>query len=170
MSEVDETRLSDELTKFGLLVIVMIVVVLVVALSRPLIFDVIVPVVLGDGLDTPVQQLEPISPAVEAPPVDEAPAVEAPTDVSPASQETEVDSAAAPEEESPVEAEVEAETLSVEALPTLVTAKTHVVKTGETLTVISNQHDVSVQSIVNANNLASADRIKVGDLLTIPQE
>ena len=165
MSELDETRLSDELTKFGVLVIVMIVVVLVVALSRPLIFEVIVPVVLGDGLVTPAQPLEPISPAVEAPPVEE-PAVEAPVDDIPAAQESETDTAASPAEEVPVEAESE----PMEALPTLVTATTHVVKTGETLTVISDQYNISVQAIVNANNLPSADRIQVGDLLTIPQE
>lgn len=168
MSELDETRLSDELTKFGVLVVVMIVVVLIVALSRPLIFEVIVPVVLGDGLDTPAQPLEPISPAVEAPTVEEVeePALEAPVDDVPASQEAETDAAASSAEEVPVEAESE----PMEALPTLVTATTHVVKTGETLTVISDQYNVSVQAIVNANNLASADRIQVGDLLTIPQE
>jgi LysM repeat protein len=162
MSEMDQTRLSDEWTKFGVLVIVMMVVVLVVALSRPLIFGVVVPVVMGDGLDTLVQPVE------RAMPSPEAPAAEEPAEAYPPPLETEVETAAPSIEET--SAEAAEESMEVGAPPTPVTARFHVVKTGETLTNISRQYGVAVQSIVNANNLASADRINVGDELTIPQE
>jgi hypothetical protein len=162
MSEVDETRISDEWTRFGVLVIVLIVVVLVVALSRPLIFGVIVPAVLGDGLDISTRPIEPARPdAGEA-------AGEEPSEPLSAPSGSEEEVVTPPE--AGVEEAVETGTQGAEPLPTLVTATTHVVKSGETLTVISNQYNVPVESIVNANNLASADRIKVGDQLTIPQK
>jgi hypothetical protein len=127
MSEVDETRLSDEWTKFGILAIVMILIVLVVALSRPLIFGIIVPAVLGDGIDILTQPVEP------APPSAEEPAGAEPTESTPASSESEGEVATPPE----AGAEEGAEAQQVEPLPTLVTAKTHVVRSGETLTTIS---------------------------------
>lgn len=47
-------------------------------------------------------------------------------------------------------------------------ADTHVVRQGETLYRISLQHNVSVNALLNANNLISPDRIYTGQRLSIP--
>ena len=46
--------------------------------------------------------------------------------------------------------------------------QTHVVKSGENLSVIALRYGVSTRSIVEANGLRSANRIRVGQRLTIP--
>jgi murein DD-endopeptidase MepM/ murein hydrolase activator NlpD len=47
-------------------------------------------------------------------------------------------------------------------------ATTHVVKKGETLGAIAAARHVSVASLVRANHLASANRIRVGQVLVVP--
>jgi LysM repeat protein len=44
----------------------------------------------------------------------------------------------------------------------------HTVASGETLTTIARQYGVSLQSIIDANNLTNPDRLAVGDELVIP--
>lgn len=54
------------------------------------------------------------------------------------------------------------------ALSSGVSAETfYRVKTGDTLNSISNQYNVSVQQLVEMNNLANANDIKVGDLINV---
>lgn len=45
----------------------------------------------------------------------------------------------------------------------------HVVKSGETISTIAREYKVSIDSIVNANQLANPDAIRVGQILFIPQ-
>ncbi|MDG2125867.1 MAG: LysM peptidoglycan-binding domain-containing protein, partial [Verrucomicrobiales bacterium] len=47
-------------------------------------------------------------------------------------------------------------------------AKTYTVRLGDSLSIIAKRHGVSIASIVEANQLASADKIKIGQRLTIP--
>ncbi|MCU0513861.1 MAG: LysM peptidoglycan-binding domain-containing protein [Anaerolineae bacterium] len=44
----------------------------------------------------------------------------------------------------------------------------HVVQSGETLSVIARQYGVSIQSIVDANNLTNPDRLAIGQEILIP--
>jgi LysM repeat protein len=44
----------------------------------------------------------------------------------------------------------------------------YVVKTGDTIVGIAEQHNVTVSDLVAANGLANPNRIKIGDSLTIP--
>jgi LysM repeat protein len=46
----------------------------------------------------------------------------------------------------------------------------HTVASGETLTTIARQYGVSLQSIIDANNLINPDRLAVGDELMIPAQ
>lgn len=62
MNEAQENRTRAEWTKFGALAGILFVVVLVVALVRPLIFGRIVPLVMGEGLTLPTP------PSAELPP------------------------------------------------------------------------------------------------------
>lgn len=83
MNEEEAATTNDarsEWIKFGVLVAVFVIVILVVALSRPLIFGRIVPAVMGEGQSS-------------------APAVTQPTEEEPASTETMEDAYPAPAEE-----------------------------------------------------------------------
>ena len=52
--------------------------------------------------------------------------------------------------------------------PTVAAAIEHVVAAGETLSEIADLYGVTVEAIVEANELEDADLINVGDTLTIP--
>jgi hypothetical protein len=56
---VDRPQTRGELIKFGILVLVLVGTVLIVALSRPLIFGHIVPAIMGEGLEQPPPAVEP---------------------------------------------------------------------------------------------------------------
>lgn len=45
----------------------------------------------------------------------------------------------------------------------------HTVKPGDTLTRISEQYDVSISALLNANNLANPDYLEVGQVIYLPQ-
>jgi LysM repeat protein len=178
MSNDSDLRWSEETTRFGILIVVMIGIVLVVAISRPLIFEHIIPVILGEGVDSTIRQAElepPVRPPQEGEAVDsvqedmEADRLEAAGEeegsqaVEPAAPETE-----ATEEET---TNLEGVTTDAEGGAEADTAEpiTHVVRTGETLTSIADQYGVTVSALIEANNLASPNRIRIGDLLTIPE-
>ncbi len=77
---------------------------------------------------------------------------------------------AAPAASTPVPTQVRPPTPPPSAVPTKAPAATsvkHRVKAGDTLTSLSAKYDVSVQSIMKANNLKN-DTIRIGDELTIP--
>lgn len=42
------------------------------------------------------------------------------------------------------------------------------VQSGNTLSLIAKEYDVSVQTIINANHIANANKISIGELLAIP--
>lgn len=151
MHSENQTTPGNEWRSFGILVVVLVGAVLVVALSRPLIFGRIVPAVLGDGLNKPaaVEEMPVEQPQSEpeATAVPEAPAAEA-GGGAPNSVPSEEDG---------------------EALPTAVNTITHIVQPGETVTQIAKQYGVTVDDIVAANNLSNPNQVQAGQQLLIPQ-
>lgn len=128
-----------EVIKFLSLVVVLIVTVLLVAAARPLIFDRIVPAVMGwDGGGEPPAELEmPDASSMTATP---SPTATSPPTVSPPT-----------------------------ATPTPTPTPTiHQVQAGDTLSRIANRYGVSVEALIDANNLSNPDRLVPGDRLIIP--
>jgi len=159
----DETQ--GELTRFGILAIVLLFTVLIIALLRPYIFNTIIPAVLGEGQPTaPViddTNAETIKPTTEE--AEDSEAVEESEDDAVDGEESEsVDSSTEGAEEV-TEPENPAD------FPTAVPAQSHTVQAGETLTAIAQRYNVTVQAIVAANNITNPDRVAVGTVLIIPE-
>lgn len=156
-SEKHKNSRSGELWKFGVFAAIMLGAVLVVALLRPVIFSRIVPAVLGEGL--------PATPAGGEHdvflPMNQSGAEEAatPETIEGNSEATAVPQAA--EEEGEMEAEP---TAGATAVP----PQTHTVQPGETLTAIAKEYGVTVQALIDANQIATPNRITAGTELIIP--
>lgn len=154
---------------FGILVGILLGVVLTIAVLRPLIFNRIVPAVMGDFL-TP-------TPAVVEEGVtldEEEPAVEPePTETNTETGENEIFIPAASSgngEAEPVEEGVSEPVVEETAVPPAPTPeqRTHTVQVGDNLTKISQLYGVTVEEIMAANSLPNADLISVGQILIIP--
>ncbi|MCA9919187.1 MAG: LysM peptidoglycan-binding domain-containing protein [Anaerolineales bacterium] len=150
----DETR--GELVKFALLAIVLLGTALVIGLLRPYIFNKIIPAVLGENqpaanlMTTEVETLKPES--------DEE------MEAAPEEAESAAESSGSEAEEA------SEEPVNPEDFPTAVPpSQTHTVQPGETLTAIARQYGVTVQAIVDANQISNPDRVTAGTVLTIPE-
>lgn len=128
---------SGEIIKFAVLVLILAITVLVVAVTRPLIFDNIVPAVLG--WDQPAGE--------EAPPAPD------PTATPTATEES--ISPAAP-------------TATATPLPPTATPRIHVVQPGDNLTRIAERYGVTVDALMQANQMTNPNRIYPGQRLVIP--
>jgi len=167
MEESQTTSARSEVIKFLLLVGVCVVVVLVVAQSRPLIFKQIVPAVMGEGLSEPVGTTDT---AVDETDVSDTPAdsenMDAAADEED-SRESSVDEADS--ENEAVDEEAVEEVEEVEAETAVSTEKTHTVQVGDTVYSIARKYSVTVEEIAKANNLADVNRVVLGQTLIIPQ-
>ena len=164
-----ETR--GELIKFAILALVLLGAVLVVALARPLIFGHIVPAIMGEQEAVP----QPL-------PVEEMPAdadVAEPDEAYPLDAEDPEATEAypAPDHDSfipsvggPNEAEAYPapadDAVGVEGEETAVI--THTVQANENLTRIAEIYGVSVETIIEFNNIRNPNRIDAGTVLQIP--
>jgi LysM repeat protein len=163
-SAVERPQTRGELIKFGILVLVLVGTVLIVALSRPLIFGHIVPAIMGEGLEQP-------PPAVEPTDTDTADDPVYPTE---AEDPTVTDAYPAPDNEqfmpsvgtsadngypAPTNGDENGEETAV---------ITHTVAPSENLTRIAEQYGVTVQEIMALNNIQNPNRIEVGRVLQIP--
>ena len=149
-----------EMVKFLLLVLALVGTVLLIALLRPLIFERIVPAVLGLNEEAAPLPLPDTPPA--APPTTETES-ELPvimTATPPADGET-VDGSAADGSA----ADGGAGDNGGAPLPTPLMYE---VQQGDTLVEIGEQFGVSVQALVQANGIANPNRILPGDVLVIP--
>ncbi len=160
--ERDDTR--GELLKFAIVVVVLFFTVVIIALLRPLIFNTILPAVLGEGQPTaPIvdeTEAETIKPEVEE--SEESEAIEDGDAVDTEEAEGEgVDSSA---EDTPEGTEPE----KPEDFPTAVPAQSHTVQAGENLTAIAQRYGVTVQTIVDANDIPNPNNVAVGTVLIIP--
>ena len=158
-TEVDDTQ--SELIKFALLAVVLLGTALVIGLLRPYIFNRIIPAVLGEGqpaatiinTETEAETLKP-----EADEAESSEATEA--------EESSESEAEAIEEEGAAASE---EPVNPEDFPTAVPpAQTHTVQPGETLTAIAQQYGITVQALVEANQITNPDRVTAGTVLVIP--
>ncbi len=153
MEESQKNSRSGEMRNFGLLLLISLIVVLVVAFSRPFIFGKVIPAVLGEGEST--EAMDDGGGTTVDDPSDPEPGEDATPDPYPASDE---------EENSTPEA-VEA----VEELPPSIPTVTHLVQSGDTLTSIASRFNTSIEEIMAANSLVNPNQLRVGTTLLIPQ-
>jgi LysM repeat protein len=140
-------RRRMEYIKFAILVGIFIIVIFVIAIVRPTIFDLVVPAVMGG--DAGVTAVDSSNPA-------ESPATDAPTDNTQSLPIIAVPAGG----EGGTGGQVEA---------TAVPAQIYVVQAGDTLNSIAQQFNTTVEAIVAANNIQNPDALLVGATLTIPQ-
>jgi LysM repeat protein len=153
--------LSAEWIKFIILCVVMGGVVLAVALSRPYIFNRVIPALFGE-----------FNPAADPGAVEgEEDAAEepAPGQATPASSEMEEDPGTpAPDAEITPVAEEEEPSQPAD-FPTAVPAQIHTVAAGETLSSIARQYAITLDALIAANEIANPNQVFAGDQLIIPQ-
>lgn len=157
-----------EWIRFGILIVVMLGTILVVALIRPFIANRVVPAFLSTP-DTHQLSL----PVIDASGGEEATMEDASEGVMEGEQQpvdTEV-GGGAPGSETAVEQSAEETTVepAVDNAAATESNLTHVIQSGESLFVLAQRYNVSVQQIVEANGIGNPDRIAVGDELIIPQ-
>lgn len=152
--EEHERRHSEgELVKFMILVAVMLLTVLLVAATRPLIFDYLVPAALG---------WEP--PLSGPPPQDTSPQLPA---VLPATTETPSPSVPTTDTATTGETLIPAATVTPLPLPTA-TPQNYRVEPGDNLTTIARRFGITVEALAEANNITNLNRLMPGDTLIIP--
>jgi len=141
--------------KFGVLAGILLIVVLVIALLRPIIFGNIVPAVMGGDGTT----------AVDETVVEEIP--ETDTTVAPVDNTTETDTTVPTNDDSEISGE---QTVTDEdGGQTAVSTVTYVVITGDTIYSIARVHNVSPDAIVTTNKILDPNNIHPGTVLLIPQ-
>lgn len=142
-----------EMLKFLLLLLALVGTVLLIALLRPLIFERIVPSVLG--LNQPAEEPAPVVvPSLSPSPADgeeTLPPIMTPTPP--------------PESEPAGGADAISGETGSEAAPT---AQIYEVQRGDTMAAIAERFGVSLQTLIQVNNIANPNRIQPGDRLTIP--
>lgn len=151
-------RRRMEYLKFGILAVILLVIVVGVALAQPLIFDRIVPAVMGG--DSSTAGLDETSPA-DAPANQDTTAPEDNTQNLPIISVPGSDGAGSDGAGTGGEGGEEGAT----AVP----AQTYVVQQGDTLNSIARQFNTTVEAIVAANDIQNPDSLLVGETLIVPQ-
>lgn len=142
-----------ELLKFLLLVGIFVVTVFAIAALRPLIFDQIVPAVLG-------WETRPVVDAPDSPGMDQAdPQATAPAGAGGRPEETEDGEDGTTEATATITATVESPTPQV---------ITYTVQSGDVLTHIARDFGVTLEALIEANDITNPDRIQPGTVLVIP--
>ena len=156
----NNTKSYSDLVKFGVLLLILAGVILVVSLTRPLIFGRIVPAVLGDGQVT--------TPLPDAGETESGEPVVAPAEGYPAPDSANVsegsccDAAAYPAPET--------STMPTTTTPTVEATQyiTHTLQPGENLTKLAQQYGVTIEEILKANTILNPDEVQAGTVLRIP--
>ena len=156
------TKSYSDLVKFGVLLLIFAVVILVVSLVRPLIFGRIVPAVMGNSTTGDVMTDGAEEPEVPTPETDAPVAYPGPTDANVVAPEEPCcgDAAAypAPDATQPITETSAAASQFI----------THTLQPGENLTKVAEQYGVTVADIVTANALTNPDSVQAGTALRIP--
>ena len=182
---VEEPSPVGEMLRFFALIIILGVVVLVVAATRPLIFNRIVPAVMGEGIvvttpdsatdeeaeniNTPEEPSEAESVNGEAGNTNGSSDEGAATEENPV-EETGSSEANAVEATNEGQAETQEGTTGENSEGETAETTTHTVSQGETLQKIASQYGITLQELIAANNLRNPNYIRVGDELIIPQK
>jgi LysM repeat protein len=159
--EHEKLHRRGELVKFAALVVVLLLTVMVVAGLRPLIFNHLVPAVLGwDGepsrpAGVPGEEPEPTSQEATLPPTLTATA-ESESEEAEGESEDEAEDTATPEPTNTQEPEPSS------------TPVTYEVQRGDRLIDIAENFGVTVEAIVQANGIVDPNRIQAGEVLVIP--
>jgi len=160
--------------KFGILAGILLIVVLVIALLRPIIFGRIVPAVMGgDGEKTAVDETIIVDDAI----IEEAPTetnTDAPVDESTATDSTEetetsVEDTTTVEEAAPVDDTGESDVDGADEEETAVNTITYTVKAGDSIYSIARAYNLNPETIVILNNIPNPNNILIGTELLIPQ-
>ena len=159
-----------DILRFVILVVILIVTLIVIAALRPLIFDRIVPAIIGTGDEAPliIDENEDVGTGgVETPESDEAIEDEVEEEEFEASEPTadELPTTAADDSTIPVVDEADDD----DVFPTARPALRHTVAAGETLAQIATRYNISVELIRQANQIEDINRIAIGQELLIPQ-
>ena len=158
-----------EWIRFGILVLVLLGTVLVVALSRPFVANRVVPAFLGSQENHQVSLpiMEDSSEVAPAEETGESDAVEGDVsgEATEGGEETAVDETAPAAEETTDGISNDEAAADPEPASTL----THTIQPGESLFVLAQRYNVTINQIVEANNITNPNRIAVGDELVIPQ-
>jgi LysM repeat protein len=157
VTEVEESAHDrGEWIKFGILTLVLLGTVLVVALTRPLIFGHVIPAIMGEGQEvvqpTPADEEEAYPVSEDEPEhVDPYPAPD---------HGSFIPSLGGPDEAypAPVDDDNGEETAII----------LHTVRPNQNLTQIAAEYDVTIQEIIALNNITNPNRIEVGMVLQIP--
>lgn len=158
----NNTKSYNDLVKFGVLLLIMAGVILVVSLTRPLIFGRIVPAVLGSGQTTAPLPDAGEGDTLTVPPAEELPGYPAP-DSANVPEASCCDAAAYPAPN--------ASTTSTETVTPALEATnfvTHTLQPGENLTKLAQQYGITIEEIIQANNLQNPDSVQAGTALRIP--
>lgn len=167
-----KSGIVGELVKFVILIIVCVVTVFVVSATRPLIFEGVLPAVLGWTDTNPNMENELIIPAPEG-----TDGVEDTTlDGAEAGDESEAGTEAdSPEGEGAAEEGTEDAATDGDGYPAPESdeapagnEQTYVVQNGDNLTRIADQFGVTIEALLEANDLSNGDLIRIGDELVIP--
>lgn len=150
-------RRRMELIKFGILAAILLGTVLVLAIARPLVFDRIVPSVMGEGQSTNAN-IDSTKPDVEETMSEDGAAQ--PTAVPEADTQDPNQGGGAPDT---------ASENTDAAPPTAVPAQIYVVQAGDTLNSIARQFNTTVEAIIVVNDIQNPDNLLVGATLKIPQ-
>lgn len=161
-----EPSTRSEMIKFGILAVILLGVPLVIMLLNPIIFGQIVPAVMGEGIV--IEEAEPAPSDTDA--TDSATDEETSTEGEADSMDEE---ATEMEEGAEENTEEGAENVNEEgegetAVDDQSEPITHTVKQGETLNSIARDYGVTVQAIMQANNIVNPNRINLGTDLIIP--
>lgn len=143
---------EGELVKFMILVAALLLTVLLVAATRPLIFDYLVPAALGWA-----------PPLSGSPPQDASPAPAA----LPASTDTPTPTVPVTDAVATGETLIPVATVTPLPLPTA-TPQSYRVEPGDNLTTIARRFGITVEALAEANNITNLNRLMPGDTLIIP--
>ncbi|HRQ38860.1 MAG TPA: LysM domain-containing protein [Chloroflexota bacterium] len=152
-------RRRMEYLKFGFLAVILLVVVIAIALAQPLIFDRIVPAVMGGEGSTAV--LDDSQPA-------DTPASGQDSTTAPQDNTQNLPIISVPGSDG-IGTGGEGEDTGGAEEATAVPAQIYVVQLGDTLNSIARQFNTTVEAIAAANNIQNPDALLVGATLIIPQ-
>lgn len=170
MSEVPEhaNNPRSEWLKFITLAVIMLVIILGVALLRPLIFNQIVPAILGENEPPAAEVVEPST--IDSGAMSGEDVSDEDEDASAMDEESTDDASANETESEDTASDDSADDEDPETAVDESEQETHTVEFGQNLYQIARRYGVTVDALIEANEITDPDIVKIGDVLVIPSE